>query len=168
MCIYFQIITKYAKSFDFKCPVHAHWKNWANEKCNSTLKYFCLHNDVERKYVEGCTGPDWDRSGSKRVYAGDFTRGDCIQERFQPFEFQTNASMSDCIYAKSHCNEEGHIKNNDGTSKYDRTCRCDHKQNYAFIKIPRNPFFCKPAEEDCSCYIKSCPENYTLSKGKFL
>lgn len=74
--------------------------------------------------------------------------------------------MSDCIYTKSLCSEMGQIVNNVESSKEDRTCRCDYKKNYSFLKTPRNPCFCIPAEEDCSCYIKSCPVNFTLSAGK--
>lgn len=69
--------------------------------------------------------------------------------------------MSDCIYAKSMCNEEGHIVYNDNSAKDDRTCRCNHKKNFSFIKTPRNLCYCIPTEEDCSCNIK--PVNYTLS-----
>lgn len=52
------------KSYDLKCPSNASWKIRAQIKCNSTLKYYCLYNNVEGKYVEGCTGPDWDRKGT--------------------------------------------------------------------------------------------------------
>lgn len=51
------------KSYDLKCPSNASWKIRAKIKCNSTMKYFCLHNNVEGKYVEGCKKPDWDRKG---------------------------------------------------------------------------------------------------------
>lgn len=103
--------------------------------------------------------------GSKRIFSVSFTRGKCIQERYQPFEFQTNESMSDCIYAKSLCSEEGQIVNNDDSTKNDRTCRCDYKNNYSFVKIPRHVCYCLPTEEDCSCNIKSCPVNSTLTTG---
>ncbi|CAG2211278.1 unnamed protein product [Mytilus edulis] len=149
--------------FNFKCPLQAHWKMRAEVKCNSTSKYFCLFNNVEGIYVEGCDGPDWDRKGCKRIYAGDFTRANCTRERFQPFKFRTNESMSDCIYSKSICSENGQIVYIDDSRKYDRTCRCDYKRNYSFVKTPRHLCYCIPTEEDCSCYIKSCPTNFNLS-----
>ncbi|CAC5359909.1 unnamed protein product [Mytilus coruscus] len=71
--------------------------------------------------------------------------------------------MSDCIYAKSLCSEEGQIVHNDVSPKNDTTCRCDHKKNYSFMKTPRHVCYCIPTEEDCSCYIKSCPVNSTLA-----
>ncbi|CAC5403770.1 unnamed protein product [Mytilus coruscus] len=158
-----QIFILYAESYNFKCPEQANWKFRAIEKCNSTLKYFCLYNNVYRKYVEGCTGPDWDRKGNKRIYVGDFTREKCIQKRFQPFKFWTNESTSDCIYTKSICSEEGQLIFNDNSTKDDRTCRCNYKRNYSFVATPRNVCFCIPTEEDCSCHIKSCPVNLILS-----
>ncbi|CAC5416347.1 unnamed protein product [Mytilus coruscus] len=128
------------KTFNLKCPSQASWKLRAQVKCNSTLKYFCLYNNVAEKYVEGCNGPDWDRKGSKRIYAGDFSRGECIRKRFQPFIFWTNGSVSDCIYAKSICSAKGQVVYRDNSTKDDRACRCDYEKNYVFIKTPRN--FC--------------------------
>ncbi|CAC5417520.1 unnamed protein product [Mytilus coruscus] len=160
---YSNIFVLSVKSYSFKCPSQVSWETRAQVACNSTLKYFCLYNSVIGEYVEGCNGPDWDRKGSKRIYAGDFSRGNCIKQRFQPFIFWTNGSVSDCIYAKSICGEEGQVLYKENSPKDDRACRCDYENNYAFIKTPRNSCFCIPTEEDCSCYIKSCPIQYTLS-----
>lgn len=110
----------------------------------------------------------FDVTGSKRIYVGDFSRGECKQDRFQPFKFYTNESMTDCYYAKSNCSDEGQIMQTENSSKEDRGCRCNHEKNYSFIKTPRNVCFCIPTEEDCSCYIKSCPVNQTLSAGIIL
>lgn len=151
------------ESYDLKCLSQASWKMRANIKCKRALYYFCLYNNVEKKYVEGCKGPDWDRKGSKRIFSGDFTREHCVKKRFQPFIFWTNESMSDCIYSKSLCNEKGQIIYNDNSTKDDRTCRCDYTKSYAFLINPRHVCFCIPTEEDCSCYVKSCPVNFTLS-----
>lgn len=52
------------ESYNLKCPSQASWKIRANVKCNSILIYTCLFNNVEKKYVEGCRGPDWDRKGT--------------------------------------------------------------------------------------------------------
>lgn len=100
-----------------------------------------------------------------RIYIRHFSRLQCIQQRYQPFKFLTNESMTDCIYAKSICSGEGQLVYNDNSAKDDTTCRCDYKKNYSFIKTPRNPCFCIPSEEDCSCFIKLCPVNLTLSEG---
>ncbi|XP_071139634.1 uncharacterized protein [Mytilus edulis] len=159
----FQMLISDAYFYNFKCPSEASWKFRAEVECNSTSNYFCLYNNVDLKYVEGCNGPDWDRKGSKRIYVGDFSRGKCKSDRFQPFKFFTNESMTDCYYAKSNCSEEGQILQEKSSSKEDRRCRCNHEKNYAFIKTPRNVCFCIPTEEDCSCYIKSCPVNQTLA-----
>lgn len=103
--------------------------------------------------------------GSKRVFSLSFTRGNCSVNRYQPMIFRTNERMSECVFAKSICNEEGQILYQADSSKKDRTCRCDYAKNYAFIKIPRHFCYCIPSEEDCSCYIRSCPINHTLSTG---
>lgn len=105
-------------------------------------------------------------TGSKRIFVGDFSRGNCKKTRFQPTKFWTNESMSDCIYVKSNCREEGQILYMDHSSKNDSRCRCDYKKKYSFIKTPRNGCYCVPTEEDCSCFIKTCPVNLTLSGGK--
>lgn len=55
--------------------------------------------------------------GSKRTFLVSFTRGKCIATRYQPFRFQSNESMSDCIYAKSLCKEEGQIVYKDKSLK---------------------------------------------------
>lgn len=157
------ILISHVELYNLTCPSEAHWKIRAKVNCNSTFKYFCLYNNVKEIYVEGCNGPDWDRKGSKRIFSGSFTRGNCTQNRYQPFNFQTNGGMSDCIFEKSICNEEGQIVYQADSTKDDRTCRCDYTKNYAFVKTPRNLCYCNPTEEDCSCYIRSCRLNYTLS-----
>ncbi|XP_063436693.1 uncharacterized protein LOC134718131 [Mytilus trossulus] len=160
----FKIFVLNVDSYDLQCPSQPNWTFRAKVKCNSTSKYFCLYNRVDGIYVEGCNGPDWDRKGSKRIYIGDFSRGNCSEKRFQPLKFWTNESMSDCIYVKSNCSEDGQIVYMDHSPKNDRRCRCDNKKNYSFIKTPRNGCYCIPTEEDCSCYIKTCPVNFTLSE----
>lgn len=58
-----QILTSHVELYNLTCPSVAHWKIRAKVKCNSTLKYVCLYNNVKEIYVEGCNGPDWDRKG---------------------------------------------------------------------------------------------------------
>lgn len=88
-----------------------------------------------------------------------------MQNRFQPFYFKTDG-MSDCIYSKSFCSEEGQILHTDDSTKNDRKCRCNHKKNFSFAITPIHLSYCIPTEEDCSCYIKPCPGNLTLSASK--
>lgn len=107
------------------------------------------------------------KTGSKRIFAGSFSRDRCIQSRYQPFIFWTNESLSDCVYAKSKCNQEGQLIYKDESTYEDSTCRCDYKKSYSFVNTPRHVCYCISSEEDCSCYIKSCPVNFTLSAGIF-
>ncbi|CAC5408766.1 unnamed protein product [Mytilus coruscus] len=158
-----QTAVLYIESYEFKCPSQASWRLRAHVKCNSTMKYFCLYNNVAGKYVEGCDGPDWDRKGSKRIHAGDFSRGKCTHKRFQPFSFWTNGSMTDCVYEKSLCSEAGQIVYRDISTKDDRSCQCDFKQKYEVIKTPNNVCFCIPTEEDCSCYHTAYSTNSPIS-----
>lgn len=76
--------------------------------------------------------------------------------------------MSDCIYAKSICNEEGQVAYKGNSTREDRTCQCDYTKNYTFIKTPKNICYCNPSEEDCTCYVRSCRVNYATSTGKYI
>ena len=89
----------------------------------------------------------------------------CNDAHYQPIPFVTTGN-SDCIFRKSLCTEEGQILFSNGTTKTDSTCRCDYKQGYAFVTVPRNKCSCRPSEEDCSCYLKKCQGiGYYLSAG---
>ena len=104
-------------------------------------------------------------TGSKRVYSRNFNRAPCNDTRYQPIPFVTNGN-SDCIFRKSLCTEEGQILFTNGTMETDSTCRCDYKQGYAFVTVPRSKCYCRPSEEDCSCYLKKCQGiGYYLSAG---
>jgi hypothetical protein len=52
------------ESYVIRCPEQAEWNIRAEIQCQNTAKYFCLYNDLNYTYKEGCTGPDWDRSGT--------------------------------------------------------------------------------------------------------
>jgi hypothetical protein len=52
------------------------------------------------------------------------------------------------------------------TLRRDRRCRCDYTRNYDFVSRPCRQCHCAPSEEDCSCYIRSCPSGYILAQGK--
>lgn len=62
--MYFQTVVLCTDPYDFRCPLQASWTLQSQVKCNSTMKYFCLYNNVAGRYVEGCNGPDWDRKGT--------------------------------------------------------------------------------------------------------
>lgn len=76
--------------------------------------------------------------------------------------------MSDCLYAKSICSEEGQLMLKEDSTKDDIKCRCDYENSYSYIKTPRNLCSCLPTQEDCSCHIKTCAANYSLSSGIML
>lgn len=105
--------------------------------------------------------------GYKLVIAGKYTtRKPCSTNRYQPFKFRPN-KISDCLLQKSLCSEEGQISFAESTSRKDRMCKCDYRKSYAFISQPDNRCYCVPSEEDCSCFMKRCSENFTLSPGKY-
>ena len=71
------------------------------------------------------------------------------------------------MYQKSQCNEEGQIVYSNGSAKEDRTCTCDYRAGYAFLREPAGKCFCSPSVEDCSCYKKTCTDQSLLNKGIF-
>ncbi|CAC5364212.1 unnamed protein product [Mytilus coruscus] len=93
----------------------------------------------------------------KAVLRGGIDAEICSGERFQPFpiRFYTNVSTH-CIYLKSFCNEKGQVAYDHGNRNTDTTCRCDYRHGFDFVIKPKNLCFCKPSQEDCSCYLKIC------------
>ena len=71
------------------------------------------------------------------------------------------------MYQKSQCNEEGQIVYSNGSAREDRTCTCDYRAGYAFLREPAGKCFCSPLVEDCSCYKKTCTDQSLLNKGIF-
>ncbi|CAG2254344.1 unnamed protein product [Mytilus edulis] len=63
------------------------------------------------------------------------------------------------------CTEEGQVLFHNGSSKEDRSCRCDFENGYAFVYRPKHPCKCTPALEDCSCYAKQCFVHFKLTPG---
>ena len=92
-------------------------------------------------------------TGYKYVIVGSLNNVKCSAGRYQPFPFWSNGT-SDCILLKSACSDKGEI-----------LCGCDNTQGFAFVTTPKNPCFCNPSEEDCSCYLKQCPDKRKLSSG---
>lgn len=108
-------------------------------------------------------------AGRKHVLRGGLDADICSLDRYQPWpiNFFTNVS-SNCTFLKSMCNEEGQYVYGKGNRNTDTTCSCDHERGFAFISKPKNSCFCVPSEEDCSCYLKKCPNSsYNLSSGTF-
>lgn len=103
--------------------------------------------------------------GLKYVISGSYRNVKCSQERYQPITFWSTRN-TDCLYSKSTCSYTGQIVSDKMSTIADSSCRCDYRRNYAFVSQPRNPCYCTPSIEDCSCYIKHCPYNTSLSTGK--
>ncbi|CAC5421079.1 unnamed protein product [Mytilus coruscus] len=153
--------------FPLKCPEPAQWSLRANGHCADPSKYFCLKNDLINGYSENCTTSDFQQPGRKSVLRGGIDAVLCSLERYQPFSirFYTNVSTN-CIFMKSFCNEEGQVVYDHGNRITDITCRCDYRRDFDFLVKPNNPCFCKPSQEDCSCYFKTCSNtSHVLSKG---
>ncbi|CAC5411445.1 unnamed protein product [Mytilus coruscus] len=92
---------------------------------------------------------------SKLVFQPLFNLANCNAGRYQPIVFTTHGN-SECIYSKSKCTEEGQVVVSNDSLSSDAACRCDYTKGYAFVTKPKNSCFCKPSEEDCSCFIVTC------------
>lgn len=93
-------------------------------------------------------------------------RRPCEPEWFQPFPLLSNIS-SRCVYQKSQCRGEGQVVYSNGTTTYDRSCRCNYIDNFVFVTKPKAKCFCIPSEEDCSCIHKYCAVNHYLTPGNY-
>lgn len=100
--------------------------------------------------------------GSKLVFQPLFNLADCDANTFQPIVFTTHGN-SDCLLLKSKCDEEGQVVYSNGSFSNDTVCSCDYTEGYAFVSKPKNSCFCKPSEEDCSCFRVKCSK---LSTGE--
>ncbi|CAG2200452.1 unnamed protein product [Mytilus edulis] len=98
---------------------------------------------------------------SKLVFQLLFNLAECNTGRYQPIVFTTHGN-SECIYSKSKCTDEGQVVFRNDSSSRDVACRCDYTKGYAFVTKPKNSCFCKPSEEDCSCFRARCIQ---LSQG---
>ncbi|XP_071163602.1 uncharacterized protein [Mytilus edulis] len=97
----------------------------------------------------------------KYILLPDLHQVPCNSSRYQPFTFTTNGN-SQCVLSKSLCKASGQVLANNGSSSTDIHCRCDYRQNYDYVIPPKDPCSCKPAEEDCSCYIRKCDEDKVM------
>lgn len=105
-------------------------------------------------------------TGQKYVISGRRKNTNCSDDQYQPFKF-FSSKLSICAYAKSSCSEEGQIIFSEGTTKEDRSCGCDYSKGYTYLSTPKHQCFCTPKEEDCSCYIATCPNRASLLSGEF-
>ncbi|VDH93208.1 Hypothetical predicted protein [Mytilus galloprovincialis] len=144
-------------AFPLKCPEAAQWRLRANSHCADSSKYSCLWDDNIKEYSENCTRFDFQNAGRKSVLRGGIDADECSKERYQPsgYTLYTNASTN-CILLKSFCNEEGQVVYDHGNRTTDATCICNYRRGFAFLIKPNNPCYCKPSQEDCSCFLKIC------------
>lgn len=106
--------------------------------------------------------------GQKLTISGSITGtlqgADCDNDFYQPLKFWTSEN-SRCVFEKSYCSGEGQVIFSNGTTKEDRSCRCDYTTGYDFIVRPKQQCQCEPAEEDCSCYLNLCSSQDRLSQS---
>ncbi|XP_052081118.1 uncharacterized protein LOC127719133 [Mytilus californianus] len=150
----------------FLCPSLSEWRFRSSWYCNSTSKerYTCLYHEIQQTYVESCIyKPDSLDPGEQYIISHHPRGVNCINEnRFQPFRILLNGGP-ECVFRRSVCSEEGQIIFNNGTSKDDRSCRCNFEKGFALNITTKYPCLCIPSEEDCSCYKKHCPIGYVLT-----
>ncbi|CAC5373141.1 unnamed protein product [Mytilus coruscus] len=170
MLFRFLILVHLCLAFPLKCPEPAQWSLRARSHCPDPSKYFCLKNDLINGFSENCTVFDFLQPGRKNVLRGGLDADICSPERYQPWpiKFYTNVSTN-CIFHMSLCNEEGQVVYHNGNRTTDTTCKCDYAKGYDFLVKPRNPCFCVPSKEDCSCYLKTCLDStFKLSPAHFI
>ncbi|CAC5392570.1 unnamed protein product [Mytilus coruscus] len=167
------IILTCTNGYDWKCPHSSQWNLTSRSYgCSDQNIYICLFDASEsiglKVVFTGKCGPlDLSREGFRYILTPDLNQVPCTASRYQPFTFTTNGN-SQCVLSKSVCNASGQILANNGSSSTDISCRCDYRRNYDYIIPPKNPCSCKPAEEDCSCYIRKCEDDKVMIAGKYL
>ncbi|XP_076095652.1 uncharacterized protein LOC143066726 [Mytilus galloprovincialis] len=151
----------YANGYDKKCPNSSQW-NFTSKSygCVDQKIYICLldgleTNDTKTVYTGRCGPADISKEGSKYILKPDLDQVPCAASQYQPFPFTTDGN-SQCIFGKSLCKSSGQILAKNENSSTDASCRCDYRHNYDYVIPPKDPCLCKPAEEDCSCYIRKC------------
>ncbi|CAG2232371.1 unnamed protein product [Mytilus edulis] len=126
--------------YDLQCPHQSQRAPRIQSVCyGNSSAYSCLNDTRKKHYIEFCTDrtDNYVRAGLKYVISGTFRNSQCI-------------GIGQFIY-------------NNISTIYEATCGCDYKRGYAFVSKTRDPCFCLPSEEDCSCYIKECQTHTSLS-----
>ncbi|XP_052072075.1 uncharacterized protein LOC127710315 isoform X2 [Mytilus californianus] len=150
--------------YDRKCPHSSQWNFTSRSyECSDQKIYICLFDAIKSYaskavFTASCGPEDLSREGFRYIVTPDLHQVRCTASRYQPFTFTTNGN-SQCVLSKSLCNARGQILANNGISSTDRSCRCDYTQNYDYVIPPKDPCSCKPAEEDCSCYVRKCDDD---------
>ncbi|XP_076095656.1 uncharacterized protein LOC143066729 [Mytilus galloprovincialis] len=147
--------------YDVKCPHSSHWNFTSKSyECADQKIYICLFDGLKSDaskavFTERCGPEDLSREGFRYIFSPNLHQVPCTAIRYQPFTFTTDGN-SQCVLSKSLCKGSGQILANNGSLYTDTSCRCDYRHNYDYVIPPKDPCSCKPAEEDCSCYIRKC------------
>lgn len=154
---------------DFQCPSSSERRLRAKWFCQKYgLKeedYACLFDTIGKAYQEKCSyQANILDPGQKYILNNRPNSFECENaDRYQPFGLQHFSDQ--CVYLRSKCSEPGQVRYNEGSKTVDKSCRCNFAQGYAFVKAPKMPCFCTPSIEDCSCYLKRCPDSFIISSG---
>ncbi|CAC5390389.1 unnamed protein product [Mytilus coruscus] len=143
-------IVQFGIPYRLTCPQQSHWKILSKNLCQHAQNYTCLLNILNLAYEQNCKGPKIINPGSKYVLQSYFNKGECDEERYQPFNFQTEG-YTNCSFLKSRCYSEGQEIFSNGSAKMDRSCYCDSARGYFFVSSTHDKY-CVPSEEDCSCH----------------
>ncbi|CAC5380231.1 unnamed protein product [Mytilus coruscus] len=151
------------EAYNFTCPSQAHWKIRAKAMCKPPKNYTCLFDVTFRVnvYREICNRPRILDRGHKYVFQPNLNRATCSVTRYQPEIFETNG-YSDCTYQKSLCNSLGQEAYEYGNTTVDIKCICNTERGYTFVMNSKNPCYCNPSTEDCSCHLGINPSNKTI------
>ncbi|CAG2242268.1 unnamed protein product [Mytilus edulis] len=129
--------------------------------------YICLfdllksYSTNKTVFTEICGPEDVSREGSKYILNPNLEQVSCNAIQYQPFTFKTNGN-SQCALSRSLCKSSGQILASNGSSFSDASCRCDYTRSFDYIIPPKDHCSCKPAEEDCSCYIRNCDDDKVM------
>ncbi|CAG2192461.1 unnamed protein product [Mytilus edulis] len=152
---------------EFQCPSTPERRLRAKWFCQKFgLKeenYACLYDPILNEYQEKCNfKANILDPGEKYILHHRPTSAKCGNtNRYQPFGLQHFSDQ--CVYQRSMCSEAEQLRFNDGSVTVDKSCRCNGAQGYAFVTSPKRRCYCTPSTEDCSCYLKRCTDNFTLS-----
>ncbi|XP_076107794.1 uncharacterized protein LOC143076051 [Mytilus galloprovincialis] len=151
-------IVPFGIPYRFTCPEQSHWYILSKHTCTHARNYTCLLDILTLEYRQNCKGPKIIAPGSKYIWQPNFNRGECDEERYQPFIFRTEG-YTNCSFMKSRCYSEGQTTFSNGSAKTDRQCYCDSNRGYVFVGSTHENY-CLPSANDCSCY-KNATENIT-------
>ncbi|CAC5409418.1 unnamed protein product [Mytilus coruscus] len=158
------LVSTVSTEYDFKCPEELNRIIRANRYCETKEKnYSCLLDLQDGAYRESCLyKSDFVRMGQKYIIKGYRRNTNCSASRYQPFKFYSS-QLSKCVFIKSSCSEEGQLIFSPGSTTNDRTCGCNYTEGCTFLVKPKSHRFCIPEQEDCTCYVTSCPKNNVLT-----